>query len=394
MRMRPLLRYSARRMAAALLLALAAGCAPAPEPPEIALTPVPYDALPGWQSGDQAGALIPLERSCARWFRRPADAPAGGAVAGLTASDFRAPCRALAAVTGNGDAARDVIERHFRPYAVVGAGGPEGLFTGYFEPEFPAARRQTAGFGVPVHGLPGDLVTVRLGDFDPALKGERIVGRVEKGRLVPYPDRARIAAGGLAKGVPVLLWAADPVDVFFLQIQGSGRARLPDGSIVRLGFAGHNGRPYTAIGRVLVDRGALDRDEVSMQSIARWLRANPAAAPDVMNRNARYVFFRELTGPGPLGAEGVALTPGRSLAVDRGLIPLGIPLWLDTADALDAARPFRRLMVAQDTGGAIKGAVRGDIFFGAGADAATRAGRMNRRGRYFLLLPRDFAPGT
>ena len=184
-----------------------------------------------------------------------------------------------------------------------------------------------------------------------------------------------------------IVWVADPIAAFFLQIQGSGRVRLPDGEVLRLGYAATNGRPYTAIGRVLVAEGALEREEVSLQSIRAWLRANPAEQRRVMDRNRSYVFFREVPGEGPVGTQGVPLTPGRSLAVDPRYLPLGAPLWIDTVDPLDTSRPLRRLTVAQDTGGAIRGAVRGDLFWGAGLDAEERAGRMRSPGRYYVLLP-------
>lgn len=383
------------------LLAGLSACAPrVEEPPKtVSLSLVPYSALPGWQEGAQAGLNPALRLSCENWLKRPKTAKAGGVIGGLSAGAFHVPCRALGAVApGDHAAMRAAIERWFAPYAVSAAAGGKdgtgGLFTGYYEPEIRGALKKSPAFAVPVFARPADLVSVNLGQFDPALKGKTIAGRVQKGRLAPYPERRRIESGALGRAAMPLFWAADPVDVFFLHIQGSGRVRLPDGNILRVGFDGHNGRPYTAIGGVLARRGALAREEISMQSIRAWLSINPAEARGVMNENARYVFFRRLTGPGPIGAAGVPLTPGRSLAVDRALIPLGVPVWLATNDALDAKRPYRRLMMAQDTGGAIKGAVRGDIFFGAGAEAAGRAGRMNQPGRYFLLLPRGFNPGS
>ncbi|HEX6977888.1 MAG TPA: MltA domain-containing protein, partial [Alphaproteobacteria bacterium] len=185
-----------------------------------------------------------------------------------------------------------------------------------------------------------------------------------------------------------LVWVADPIDAFFLHIQGSGRVRLADGSTIRVGYAAQNGHPYLAIGRPLIDRGAIPKDKVSMQSIRAWLAANPDEAERIMWLNASYVFFRELEGEGPLGAQGVPLTPGRSLAVDRRHIPLGAPIWLDTTLPTEGTPPFRRLMVAQDTGGAIRGPLRGDVFWGHGSDAAERAGRMRSTGRMWILLPR------
>jgi membrane-bound lytic murein transglycosylase A len=185
-----------------------------------------------------------------------------------------------------------------------------------------------------------------------------------------------------------IVWVDDPVDAFFLHIQGSGRVRMEDGSVIRLGYAGHNGHAYFAIGRELVRRGNMTVDQVSMQSIRAWMEIHSEQAADLMLLNPSYIFFKEIDGGGPIGAQGVILTPGRSLAVDRRYVPLGVPVWLDTADPLKPGKPWRRLMVAQDTGGAIKGIVRGDIFFGYGDTAAKQAGRMRQQGHVYLLLPR------
>jgi membrane-bound lytic murein transglycosylase A len=208
---------------------------------------------------------------------------------------------------------------------------------------------------------------------------------------VPYWDRAAIGRGALDGQRLAILWTADPVDAFVLQIQGSGRVLLPDGQVVRVSYAGQNGRPYVPIGRVLADRGAIPLGEVTMPSIRAWLEAHPAEAAGVMDQNPSYVFFRELPGAGPEdgppGSLGAPLTPGRSIAVDRTFIPLGAPVWLDTTDPVTGA-PLRRLMLAQDTGGAIKGPVRADIFWGWGAAAEDRAGRMKQPGTATVLLPR------
>jgi membrane-bound lytic murein transglycosylase A len=227
---------------------------------------------------------------------------------------------------------------------------------------------------------------VDLGRFRPAWHGERIAGRVVEGQLVPYASRAEIDAGALDKFHLALLWIEDPVDLFFLQIQGSGRVHLPDGSTVRVQYDGQNGQPYVALGKLLVARGALTLDEVSMASIRAWIEAHPEEGKALMAENPSYVFFRELKGDGPLGSEGVVLTPGRSLAVDRDYLPLGVPVWLDAASGGEV--PVRRMTVAQDTGGAIRGPVRGDLFWGYGPDAEERAGKMRARGAYYLLLPR------
>ncbi len=308
--------------------------------------------------------------------------------------DWRALCAAAEALVRDGGeearhaAARRFFETWFVPYAARASRAATGLFTGYYEPLLHGARGRVGRYSVPLYARPDDLVMVNLGLFRPDLAGRRIAGRVVDGRLTPYETRREIDSGRLSGRGLELLWVDDPLDAFFLHIQGSGRVELADGRTVRVGYAGQNGQPYVAIGRVLVERGALRREEVSLQSIRAWLEAHPMETTEVLAANPSYVFFRLLDGDGPIGALGVALTPGRSLAVDPSFVPLGAPVWLDTTDPLDEGRPLRRLMVAQDTGGAIRGAVRGDVFWGAGEEAEARAGRMRSQGRYYLLLPR------
>ncbi|HEY1502933.1 MAG TPA: MltA domain-containing protein, partial [Stellaceae bacterium] len=264
---------------------------------------------------------------------------------------------------------------------------------GYYEPLLQGARQRGGKYQTPLLKRPPDLVMVDLGRFRPAWHGERIAGRVAAGSLVPYPSRAEIEHGALDADRLALFWVDDPVDAFFLQVQGSGRVALPNGTQIRLGYDGQNGQVYVAIGKKLVERGAVAADQVSLQSIRTWIKAHPDQANALMDENPSYVFFRELPGDGPLGSEGVVLTAGRSLAVDRNFIPLGAPVYL-VADG-GAASPLQQLMVAQDTGGAINGPVRGDVFWGFGSDAETRAGTMRARGKYYLLLPKDvMLPGA
>lgn len=367
---------------------------PSPTPPEerLLLTPVTFKALQGWRRDAHGEALVAFRHTCRRFARRAEARPVGPDGIGGRIADWRQVCADARSVDARDHvAARGFFEAGFRPLAVSFGGDDSGLFTGYYEPLLNGSRRRGGPYQVPLQGLPRDLVRVDLGRFDTKLKGRRVTGRVNKGRLDPYPDRARIEKQGLRQA-PVLLWVDSAVDAFFLHIQGSGRVRLPDGGEVRLGYAGQNGRRYYAIGRELIKRGVLDRKTVSMQSIRRWLESHEKEAVEVMRLNPSYVFFRELGPEGPLGALGVTLTPGRSIAVDRRRLPLGAPLWLEAKrPAATEAAPdqlLRRLMVAQDTGGAIRGAVRGDVFWGHGAEAAEVAGRMKHPGRWFLLLPR------
>lgn len=379
-------------LAGGILLVLAA-CAPkVEEPPQIVLAPTSYAALPGWSDDSHSRALAAFVRSCARLTRLD-DARSLGAngIAG-TVTEWRPPCEALAVVpAGDDSAARAYFERWFTPFAVSDRDQTEGLFTGYYEASLNGSRSPSPRFVTPLHARPGNLVTVDLGAFREDLKGERIAGQVIDGRLRPYHDREAIAAGALDGENLEVVWVDDPVDAFFLHIQGSGRIALDDGTELRVGYAAQNGHVYTAVGRILIAEGEVSREAMSMQAIRSWLAANPKRAQDLMNRNRSYVFFTALDGDGPLGSEGVALTPGRSLAVDRRFLPMSVPIWLDvTAPATDAPgeRRLRRLMIAQDTGGAIRGPVRGDVFWGHGAAAADTAGRMKGRGRYYLLLPR------
>ena len=369
------------------LLLILAACAPRPAPPpHLTLTPTRFSALAGWRQDHIAAAVPAFVKSCA-----VLRALAPGARLGIagTAGDWRAPCAAAAGLAAaTDDQARAFFEGSFVPYLAADNDKTEGLFTGYFEPELAGARMRGAGFATPLLRRPPDLVSADLGPFRPSWRGERTAGRVVDGQLRPYPTRAEIERGALARDHLALLWVASPIDAFFLQIQGSGRVRLPDGSLVAVGYAGDNGRPYVAIGRLLIERGALTRDQVSLATIRAWLKAHPDEAGALMDANPSYVFFREITGPAPLGSEGVALTPGRSLAVDRAFVPLGVPVWLDIAQG---DRRWRRLMVAQDTGGAIRGPVRGDVFWGTGPTAEAQAGGMRAHGEYVILLPRTVA---
>ncbi|WP_119679719.1 murein transglycosylase A [Indioceanicola profundi] len=378
------------------LLGLAA-CSPRPpeEPPapKLVLSPADFGDLPGWRTDRHAEAIPAFVRSCDRLVRQPADRTLGPDGAMGAIADWIEPCRALKALpAGNDAAARAYFEQWFRPMLASDNGEAEGLFTGYYEASLRGSRTRKGPFQTPLRRRPADLVMVDLGEFRPSLKGERVAGRVVDGRLRPYEDRAAIEAGKLPEKGLELVWVDDPVDAFFLHIQGSGRVLMEDGTELRVGYDAQNGHSYFAIGRELVARGILSKEEVSMQSIRAWLEANPGEADAVMNKNPSYVFFRLLEGEGPIGAQGVPLTPGRSLAVDRSFVAYGTPLWLEAEDPLDGKASIRRLMVAQDTGGAIRGPVRGDVFWGHGPDAELRAGKMRSKGRYWLLIPRTAQP--
>ena len=389
---------SLRSFVALLGILMLAACAkpppsapPQPAEEHLSLTKVGFADLPGWADDAHEDALAAYRNSCAAFARLAAAAAVGAD--GLI-RETRESCAAIASVpAGDRAQARAFFERWFQPYRAASSTGRDGLFTGYYEPELKGARRRTRRYTVPLYIRPPDLVTVDLGEFRDSLRGVRVAGRLNDGALHPYASRAEIESGALSNRGLELLWVSDAVDAFFVQIQGSGRVVLDDGSEVRVAYDASNGRPYTAIGASLVARGAMPREQVTMQSIRAWLAAHPDEARALMDENASYVFFREYRGPGPVGALGVPLTPGRSLAVDRRFVPLGFPVWLDAVDPRDGAA-LRRLVMAQDVGGAILGPVRGDLFWGSGPEAADAAGRMQSRGTYYLLLPHGAVPGA
>ncbi|MSP05138.1 MAG: murein transglycosylase [Acetobacteraceae bacterium] len=377
-----------------VLLVLLAACQTSPPGPS--QEAVGFGRLPGWSSDRLSEALPAFHLSCRRLSRFGPETNLGGMpdgtpviAASTRVGSWGPACAAAAAVPdGNDAAARVFFERYLEPHAMSYGENGRALFTGYYEPEVAGARRRGGIYQTPIHRRPGNLVQTAAG---PDPRGLRLRQRGRPGRPIAIPDRAGIVGGALGGRGLELAWLADPVDAFFLQIQGSGRVLLPDGSVMRVGFAGTNGRPYVAIGKVLMDRGEMERDQVSMQSIRAWLAAHPKDAAALMNANPSYVFFREVTDippeQGAAGALGVPLTPMRSLAVDRAFIGMAVPIYIATTDPVDQ-KPIQRLFLAQDTGGAIKGPVRGDIFFGWGKGAEERAGLMKGSGTAWVLLPR------
>jgi membrane-bound lytic murein transglycosylase A len=352
-------------------------CSEKPEP-SLHLNAVSFSELPAWGDDDFEGFVLAFERSCTVIKKRDSEKEIGLLVEAGTYGDWQNTCEALAHTNDY----KSVIEKYLQPYEVRYGDDPNGLFTGYYEASLKGSREQTARYNIPLYRRPNDLVMVQLGDFREELKGQRIAGRVVNGRLKPFESRTDIVQNPPQYYEP-LIWVDDAVDAFFVQIQGSGVVEMDDGSVMRIGYDGQNGHPYFAIGRELIDRGKMDKEDVSMQSIRTWLEAYPDQADDIMNTNASYVFFKEIEGDGPIGGQGVALTPLRSLAIDHTLIPYGTPLWVD----IDEPK-LQRLMIAQDTGGAIRGAVRGDVFWGFGEEAEQLAGHMNSTGRYWVLLPK------
>ncbi len=384
----------------ALILAAAMGCAMTSVPlqqavAEKALQPANFSDLAEWRGAGHAEAYRSLALSCAEITGNPGRFKSKRRFAGR-AADWSAMCKTVSRKPRlPAETARRFFEKHFQVFRVVPETGRKGLFTGYYEPEVKGSRTRTASFPVPIYAKPDDLVTFN--------KAERTATGLRYGRRVagkpkPYFTRKQIEQGALRGRGLELVWLSSWADAFFMQVQGSGRVRLPDGSAFRLGYAGKTGLPYTAIGAVLIKTGDVAREDMSMQAIRAWMTANPKKARALMWHNESFVFFRPVTlvdeTLGPIGAQQVQLQPEVSLAVDRSLWAYGTPVFLETTlPATDdtAERPFNRLMIAQDTGTAIKGRVRGDIFFGAGERAARLAGRMQSPGNMFVLLPHAVA---
>jgi len=362
---------------------------------------VSWQQLPGWAEDDLAHVWKGLLNDC-RGLMRP--------VSGSLASPARAAPRAWqpvcqAAVQSGlgpqsaGAPVREFLQAHLRPWQLEQSSGQpaSGTVTGYYEPLIRASRTRTGAYQWPLYATPDDLLIVDLGAVYPELAGKRVRGKLEGRRVVPYDTRAQIAADP-SRQPPVIVWADDPVEAFFLQIQGSGRAQLPDGSVVRLAYADHNGRPYVSIGQWLARQGEMPLAQTSMQNIKQWARSHPDRVQQMLNVNPALVFFREeaIADPelGPRGAYGVPLMAQRAIAVDPEFVPLGTPVWLDTRQP-GGAGPLRRLVFAQDTGTAIRGAARADFYWGTGDQAGASAGRMKQAGRMWLLWPAHAgAPGA
>jgi membrane-bound lytic murein transglycosylase A len=354
--------------------------------------PVAWSALPGWYDDRVDEAWPAFRAGCAA----------------LVASDatnalWQGPCSAADALaTVDQGAVRKFFEANFIPYRIEAADGRDtGMVTGYYEPLLDGSRARSERYNVPLYAAPDDLLTIDLTEIYPELKGKRLRGRVEGRRVVPYWSRAEIDGGAAPVADKALVYVEDPVDAFFLQIQGSGRVRLAEGGIMRVGYADQNGHPYVSIGRILVERGEMPLERASLQGIREWGRRNPQKLGPLLDENPSYVFFREVAPPapgtleaeidGPFGSLGVPLLRERAIAVDPRSVPLGAPVYLATTYP-QSTRPLDRLVLAQDTGGAIRGAVRADFFWGFGNEAGREAGRMKQDGRIWILWPKDAPP--
>jgi len=350
---------------------------PVTETPTQALQKSSFSAMPGWDKDQVREAWVPFMSSCSTLIRR---------------AEWRSVCTAARQVNGSDDdAVRVFFEANFTPYKVFNADGSDiGMVTGYYEPLLRGARKRGGAYQTPLYRAPDDLLTIDLGSAYPDLKGMRLRGRVVGNKVIPYWSRAELLQSGALAGKE-LVWVDDPVEAFFLQVQGSGRIYLSDSQeTIRLAYADQNGYPYKSIGRYLVDKGELNLSQASAQGIKAWVIANPARQNELLNANPSYVFFKEekISDPskGPKGAMGLPLTGLRSVAVDPQYIQLGAPVFLATTQP-NSDMPLQRLVLAQDTGGAIRGAVRADYFWGFGNEAGERAGAMKQRGMMWVLLP-------
>ncbi|MDQ6619598.1 MAG: MltA domain-containing protein [Pseudomonadota bacterium] len=364
---------------------------PASQSGQAQYTEVTWEALPGWREDASHEVWPAFVVGCKALTR------------GASNATWQRVCNATASVDASDPASvRAFFEVNFSPYRITTQdGADQGLVTGYYEPLLVGSRTRSERYRVPLYSPPDDLLTIDVSELYPELKNRRLRGRVVGRRVVPYWARADIDAGRAPVSGHELVFVDDPVEAFFLEIQGSGRIQLEGGEVVRLGYADQNGHPYRAIGAVLAERGAMPIERTSMQNIREWGRRHAAELPELLANNPSYVFFREVPpfGPGsieasidgPIGSLGIPLLARRAIAVDTRSVPLGAPVYLATTYP-STTRPLQRLVMAQDTGGAIRGAVRADFFWGFGSEAGQEAGRMRQQGAMWLLWPRGSRP--
>jgi len=351
---------------------------------------VSYGDLENWSLDNQSQAFEAYKKSCQILLAQPAAKIIAPETLGGTAADWQDSCKeAQDKNTVTDGEARQFFEQNFTAFSY--SENTEGLFTGYYAPVYKGSDQPTEKYHYPLYGVPESLKKIDLGQFNAELKGQFIIGEVKEGDFIPYKDRKTIDQGALDHQDLELVWLKSPVDAFFMHIQGSGVIRYENGTQKTFGYAGKNGQAYQAIGKFLIKNGQIPKKDMSMQKIRRWISDHPMKAKSLMWKNPSYIFFRPLAGAAPIGAMGVELTAGRSLAVDRTYVPYGMPIWLDLAPSDRESDPIQRLVIAQDTGGAIKGRVRADVYWGVGQAAGWRAGPMKDQGRYYFLLPNILA---
>jgi len=359
-----------------LLILLLSGCSNTINE-KITLKQYSFNHFNEWEKDNLSKALGAFSRSCKKFKWKRSNYKYSILEAGKV-KDWQYICKKLPKnkkITNK--IAREFFEKYFIPYKIETS--KNGFFTGYYEAQINGSLKNKGKYQFPLWEKPKDIVKVNLGDFDKKWKRKKLIGKINKNIVTPYDDRKKITSGSLWGRSKPIIWVEDPIDSFFMEIQGSGKIKLPNEKSIRLGYAAQNGRKYVAIGRVLKARKEI-KSPVTMKKIRNWLNDNPWYEKEILNENPSVVFFRKVK-KGPIGAQNLVLTPMRSLAVDPKYIPLGFPLWLETEN-------HHRLVIAQDTGGAIKGIVRGDLFWGSGTKAEEGAGKMQEKGTYYLLLPK------
>jgi membrane-bound lytic murein transglycosylase A len=362
--------------------------------------PLAWADIPGWNDDDQLAAYRTFRASCqpiAAQHDLPSNLKADPKALGVSLRD---PCRAARATEiSDGAKARGFFEEHFTPLKISRLGEGDGFVTGYYEPVLEGSRTPTDVYSVPVYRRPSNLFVRGFRQSSPDLPNKgQVFRKIGRRKLVPYYDRGEIEDGAIAGRGLEICWLKNPTDLLFAQIQGSARIKLQDGSTVRINYDAHNGYPYTAVGRVLIDRGIIPKEEMSMQRIREWMEQNPDGAKDLRRQNRSYIFFREVNlsdKDEAVGAQGVPLTPGRSIAVDKSLHVYGTPFFIEGQLPIESElskTPFHRLMIAQDTGSAITGPARADLYFGAGADAGKVSGRLRHSMHFVMLVPKSLDP--
>ncbi|MBY0382703.1 MAG: MltA domain-containing protein [Xanthobacteraceae bacterium] len=366
--------------------------------PGVQYNPLAWTDLPGWKDDDQLAAFKAFRLSCAPVLAQPANASSDK----FLGTSLREPCKIARSETiANNAEARGFFEQHFVPLQISRLGDAAGFVTGYYEPVVDGSRTRTDVFTVPLYRRPSNLFVRGYSQASDSLpnKGD-VFRKIGRRKLVPYYDRAQIEDGAIAGRGLEIAWLKNQTDLLFIQIQGSARIKLQDGSVIRINYDSHNGYPYTPVGRLLIDRGIIPKEQMSMQRIREWMEQSPAAANDLRRQNRSYIFFHEVplkADEEAVGAQGVPLTPGRSIAVDKALHVYGTPFFIDGKLPIDSdasTTPFQRLMVAQDTGSAIVGPARADLYFGAGTDAGKIAGRIKNAAQFAILLPKSLDPSA
>ncbi len=359
---------------------------------------VTFEQLPGWQTGDFKKSFQTFQISCRIFTKQNPEHKAGTKKIDLQIKDWLPACHQALKINPATDLeAKSFFEKWFVPVEFNVNNQPvQGMFTGYYMPVLKGSHTETPEFNIPIYQMPSNLVTVHLGHFLPQYKNTKLVGRVDKARVMPFYTREEINKGAIKDTAEVLAWIHSPVDRVILEIQGSGVIEFNDGKKMYIGYDGQTGLTYTSIASVLIKKRILTKDNASMHNIKKYLEAHPQQMVEVLNQNKSFVFFQKLPNNAAYGSQNVPLTPGFTLAVDRKWIPMGMPLWLSTVQPdhinLNHSIPMNRLMIAQDVGGAIRGKVRGDVFWGEGDEATHIASHMKNKGHYWLLIPNQVLP--